>query len=641
MAIDSRYEPVSLGWDIETASADELFRGKHEGPFVRLVGGISAPGEPVLCDDPDALVEDLNRAEVIYGHRVLHFDLLALARHHGADYDALAAKTVDTFVLSQLVWPTGAKGDREDYSLDGVARRLGHKGKSDNLKALADKHGGYDKIPTDNHAYRQYLRGDLAATKHVYDSFRADGLSDYARRELRVAAIQNRMTLNGWRIDTELLAERVKQERERQQNAARVLHEEHGMPLAPPDKIRMLAKADWPEQFRSSKVTDVRALFSEDELVANGLAVRVPQEPYKSPWATTPGKTAIIEAFAAAGAPHYPKTKTGDIRMGKEALSDGTWYDPDAAKSRPGMLKAYPRDQFPKVGALVDTILEATGATAKYAEIQEWLCGDRVHPLVSDVQASGRWANRHPANGNVGKRGDALEQRRVYLPDKGHVLITCDQAQVDVRAVAAHAQDAAFIELLQPGRDFHMDMAEVYFGARTKENRKRAKPISHGVNYGQGANAIAERNGLDRALVARALRAREEAFPRLAEWTEEIRELGASGQLLDNGFGRLMKCDPERAYTQAPALMGQGATRDIMCESLLRLVDMGDAGGMNVRPYLRGVVHDEVILSVPEDEADVWAQELWNAFTWEWRGVPILCDVSKPATNWADAYADE
>jgi DNA polymerase-1 len=639
MAIDSRYEPVSLGWDIETASADELFRGKHEGPFVRLVGGESGDG-PVVCDDPSALVEDLNRADVIYGHRLFHFDLLALARHHGADYDALAAKTVDTFVLSQLTWPTGAKGDREDYSLDAVAKRLGHQGKSDSLKALADKHGGYDRIPVDDPEYRAYLRGDLAATKHVHDSFMADGLSDYARREMRVAAIQNRMTLNGWRVDTALLAERVKQENERRQNATRVLHEEHGMPLAPPDKIKLKAKADWPEQFRSSKVTDVRAMFSGDELVANGLAVRVPQEPYKSPWATIPGKVAIIKAFAAAGAPHYPKTKTpeqGNIRLGKEALSDGTWYDKDAAKSRPGMLKAYPRESFPKVGALVDTILEATGATAKYAEIEEWLCGDRVHPIVGDVQASGRWAVLHPASSNLGKRGAAVEQRRVFLPDDGHVLVTCDLSQVDMRAIAGLSQCPDYMALFQPGRDAHMDMAEAYFGARTKQNRDKAKRLNHQINYGGGINAVSEQTGVDRAEVARVFRRREEAYPRLMGWTDEVREIGASGQLLDNGFGRLMRCDPDRAYTQAPALMGQGAARDIMCESLLRLVDAQPC----VTPFLRGVVHDEVILSVPEDDAADWIEELREAFTWEWRGVPILCDVSKPALNWADAYADE
>jgi hypothetical protein len=137
--------------------------------------------------------------------------------------------------------------------------------------------------------------------------------------------------------------------------------------------------------------------------------------------------------------------------------------------------------------------------------------------------------------------------------------------------------------------------------------------------------------------VRRAVAARTEALPDVEIWKDEVRELAASGQLLDNGFGCLMRCDPERAYTQAPALMGQGAARDIMCESLLRLVERWPESTQ----YLRAVVHDEVVLCVPEADAPLWADRLREAFTWEWKGVPILCDVSPAGRTWADCYRGE
>ena len=173
-------------------------------------------------------------------------------------------------------------------------------------------------------------------------------------------------------------------------------------------------------------------------------------------------------------------------------------------------------------------------------------------------------------------------------------------------------------------------MSKVYFG--TPDRRDEAKPINHGVNYGQGAHAIAERNGLDERMVADALRARGDRFQALMEWTEQVREQAAAGMLLDNGFGRLMRATPERAFTQAPALMGQGASRDVMCESLLRLAKARP----DVTPFLRGVIHDEIVLSVPADTVDEWAEELRRAMTWEWRGVPILCEVSAPAFRWSN-----
>jgi hypothetical protein len=122
----------------------------------------------------------------------------------------------------------------------------------------------------------------------------------------------------------------------------------------------------------------------------------------------------------------------------------------------------------------------------------------------------------------------------------------------------------------------------------------------------------------------------EAQFPRLMEWRDDVRAKGANGELLDNGFGRLMRCDPKWAYTVAPALMGQGGARDITCEVLLRLMDRHP----EYRAYLRGWIHDEFVFSVPEDRAEEIGAEIKDAFTWEWRDVPILCDLSKPGHNW-------
>jgi hypothetical protein len=123
-----------------------------------------------------------------------------------------------------------------------------------------------------------------------------------------------------------------------------------------------------------------------------------------------------------------------------------------------------------------------------------------------------------------------------------------------------------------------------------------------------------------------------ENFPVMFQWRDGIRAKGEAGELLDNGFGRMMRCDPYRAYTQAPALMGQGTARDLLCEALLRLPE-------HFRPYIRAMIHDEILVSVPEELAKELGQELVDAFTSEWRGVPILCDISKPGKNWGEVSA--
>lgn len=676
-AEEYRSEHVAIGFDLETADADKLFIGGHEGPFVRLAGGVVNDDRAYIYPSAERIIQGMAEADVIYGHNILGFDLLALAHHHDADYDELAAKAVDTLVLARLIDPPLSKGMPNGYyGLDATAQRLGHDGKTDDLRALAKRYGGYDKIPLDSREYQDYLRGDLAATKAVYEGLRMLRMGDdgnspdertiqYAYREMEIVALQNRMTLNGWAVDTELLAERVAHEDAQRAEAVRVLAEEYGMPTHRPDRFRLRAKADWPEEFRVRTLFHAWAweegtdedgdpngtrqlvwgakarnrvgiarrymrLFPEAAVV-RGLAERIPGERYDAPWATDGGREAIERAFRAAGAAHLPRTKKGILALSSDALGDKPWFNTDTAKSQPGLMQVYAGNEA--LGRVVELVLLATGARRKYAEVVKWVTDKgRVHAMIGDAQGSGRWAHIKPGISTMGKRGAGAAERDIMVADPGHVLITCDLSQVDLRAMAGLSQDPAYIEILQPGRDAHMEMAEVYFGERTPEARQGTKAFNHAGNYGQGPKAVAERTGIPLNKCYEIQRAKAEAYPRLAEYIEEVREEAASGRLLDNGFGRLMRPNPERAYTQGPALMGQGAARDIMCESLLRLVKRRP----DVTPYLRAVVHDELVLSVPEQDAEDWGRWLKEAFTWEWRGVPILCDVSVAAYRWSE-----
>lgn len=642
---------VSLGFDLETASVSELYTGGHEGPFVRL-SGAHDNREKAVWQRAEPLLDELNCADEIYGANILGFDLQALAHHHGADFDALAAKAVDLTVRERLLDPPGAKGTTPKgyYGLDAMAQRYGVAGKTHDLKALADKHGGYDRVPLNDPEYNDYLRGDLTATKAVKDAQDArmakqpEVQQEYARREMRVQALLNRMPLNGWRVDVPELALRVEREAVQRAEAIALLHTDYGMPTHKPDRFKLKPKAEWPENLRQMSVAGVRDAMLKDpeQAVRVGVAERIPGEELAKPWTSKEGRPAIVEAFRKAGAPYYPTTKTGDIKLSKDALGEGMWYDPDRGEAVKGMLHPEAYGSKPEVRELVNVILQATGAREKYAEIARFVTdAGRVHPVLSGSrpgqgggmdtdQAAGRFALAQPSLTNMGKRGQAAQERGVLVAEEGHLLVTCDASQVDVRAVAGHCQDPVLIGMLQPGQDYHTEMALIFFNDASR--RSDGKPISHGRNYGQGWRAIAERNGLDHALVRNACALQDAKMPVLLDWKGKVAGLAASGALLDNGFGRLMRPDPARAATQGPALMGQGAARDIVCESLLRMVERD----RRATQYIRGVVHDEVILSVPEADVQYWQELVEDAFTWEWRGVPILCDLGTPAYRWSD-----
>ncbi|MGY5634153.1 phage/plasmid primase, P4 family [Streptomyces sp. UC1A3] len=625
----------SVGFDLETHSAKRLFTHKDIGgdPYVRLAGYVTEDGAEVVVNSVEELIKRLEDADELYGHNLLGFDLMALAVHHGADYDKLAAKTVDTLRWVQTIDPPGAAHEKPwaakgYYGLDQTAVRNGVAGKTDDLAALAYKHSpeeidgkkltkeerieeGFGRIPVNELSV--YFSGDLQATRGVRRALGEP--SDYVRREMRVAHIQHRPTLTGWKVDVPVLREMAEAEAAKRQESLEWLHENCGVPLT--------------------------------ETVGRGRGKnRVFTEvPRKSPLSSNEGREAIIRAFADRGAMHYPKTESGVISLSKDALGEASYMVGKGANARtvPAMLNPNVLRTFAERGADVDALREmcghivtVTSSVQKYQEILDNLIGDRIHPQVGDLQGSGRWAYIKPSVTNMAKRGGKVFQRRPLIADDGHLLICFDMDQVDMRAIAGHCQDPAYMANFAPGADAHSMIADAVFGRHDGEWRDNAKRIGHGWNYGMSVKGIAN-SGVEMELAQKFDDRMNAQYPGLCAWRQEVRDLAKAGEMLDNGFGRKMRCNPDRAWTQAPALMGQGGARDIMTEGLMRLVDRLP----EALEWLRCVVHDEIVLSVPEYLVDGVKETVLEAFTFEFKGVPITAGASKAARDWASCYAKD
>lgn len=625
----------AVAFDIESPSAKKIFTWKgSQGPYARLSGVLDADGTEVLTTDPAELVEMLNRAEAIHAHNGFRFDLMALAWHHGADYDALAAKTWDTYVDATVLDPPGAKGQKPwategYYGLDQVAERLGEPGKTDRLPALARPYGeaagyagkeavaeGYERIPVDDPAYRSYLSGDLAAQRSVSRRMLASGeRMDYRRREQRVAYLQNRMTLSGWKVDTELLARLVTEEKEKVAASLEWLHDNAGVPL-----------------------TEIRSR-------GRGKNKTTYEEVRKAPLGSTAGKEALAAALAERGLGYVLKTASGAMALNKDALGEGSYMVGKGAAGKlvpalfnPARMAHHPEADWEAIRELAEHVKLVTTSVQKYAEIQQHLIGDRVHAHVGETQGSRRWAMVQPSVTNMGKRGGKVAQRAPMIADDGEVLIAFDFDQVDMRAFAGHCGDTEYVGMFLRGEDPHSMIADMVFGRHDGEYREKAKASGHGWNYGLSVNGLVN-SGIERELAERFDAGMQEGYARLCAWRSDVRAKGEAGELLDNGFGALMRCDPRRAYTQAPALMGQGTARDIMCEGLLRLPQ-------EYVPWLRGVVHDEAVFSVPEDRVEECIEVVTAAFTMDLAevtggrltSVPIVAGPSKTGRSWDQCY---
>lgn len=567
----------ATGFDLETRGTDWL-RWPRGGPrpFVSLAGW----GDRVDAS-PEALCVALRASGAWVGHHVWGFDVPALTRHAGLSLPALIQAMMnghieirDTELQAMLADPPTSRETTKgpgfkSYSLDAVLDRVLGIRKDERGKILAKKYGGWTNIDPSDPDYVRYCAEDVARVEELHAAL---PWTEYMSREMKVQAIMTQMTVNGFRIDTELLEKRIKEGEERKQATARTLHDRWGMPLGS-----------------------------------------------KSPLATSAGKAWLSSIWERFGVKRPPMTEKGSLATSAEKLNE---------------IRLHPKCPA-ELGQILGLMNVLTTSRTIYGTIQDQVINGRVHVDIWPRQASGRWSAGFFTT--MGKRGDRVQERAVFLPDPGEVLLSVDLGQIDARVVAAHAQDPNYLAQFAPGEDIHTNIALQIFGSA--EFRQESKEFGHGANYGMSRNRMI-RDGHDPKKVNAFFDGREKNFPRLIEWTDEVREIGGSGQLLDNGFGRPLKVERSRAYTQAPAQVGQSGTRDMMAECALDLVQSMP----EVLSYVRGIVHDEFVFSVPEKDAQEIGHEIVKVIQREWAPpgkaipVPVISDVSKPGKNWADCY---
>lgn len=659
----------TVGFDIETADAKLLFKGGHEGPFVRLCGWVVDDGEPQISTDPAELLAVLNGARIIYGHNILGFDLIALAWHCGADYRRLAAKGIDTIVAERTVNPPypkirpGTKLNmqalrrrgltpadlRIDYRLNDVAVRYGLPGKTDNLPRMAAHHGGYDRIPQDDPEYWAYLRGDLHASRSLYRAIghraQSEGLIDAVRRENRIAAIQNGMYLKGLGVDRDEVDIQVALAEKQRTEAYALLHQRAGVPM-PNSEIRHAVRCEIRIPRTTRRGKRVRSLYETlfhrpCPDVRMGVKWRT-DITGPSPLSTDRGRDAFEGALRAAGvsSQDIPYTKTGKLALSRDALGEGMWLR--GKESIPGLLRKYPDSLG--IRELCESAILITSANAKADEVLKHICPDgRVHARIGDLQASGRWAHVDPSVTNIGKRGKALQQRAMFRAKSGHVFIAIDLDQVDARAIAGHCQDPEYRNLARPGMDMHYEVALRVYGAGTcndcrgcsecKGRRGDTKAITHAWNYGQGPQGASVQTGLPIETTRKFDKGMQTAFPVLCRWRTKIRQYAQRTGLVPSKWGRPLRVIPGQEYTQAPAQIGQSTTRDLLCDGLLRMEE-------EVLDMLVLVIHDEIVLEVPEGRVEEIAEKAMAALTTSFQGVPITCGVSPASRSWLGCYQD-
>ncbi|MFD8595419.1 DNA polymerase [Kitasatospora sp. NPDC059646] len=223
--------------------------------------------------------------------------------------------------------------------------------------------------------------------------------------------------------------------------------------------------------------------------------------------------------------------------------------------------------------------------------------------------------------------------RRALMADPGHRIISVDYSAVEMRVLAALADETTMKRAIAQGRDLHDFTAELIWGPHfTKQHRKMGKGVGFGKVYGGGAQTLSRQTGAPLPEVQAAIAAYDRVYPGVKRYSRTVqRDARAHGYVVWTPAGRRLPLDRDRVYA-ATNYAVQSTARDVLCQAL---IDLDDAG---LTDHLLLPVHDELVAQAPADVAEEVAQVIGEHMAMDFFGVALDTDPEVGGRSWGGLY---
>jgi len=278
----------------------------------------------------------------------------------------------------------------------------------------------------------------------------------------------------------------------------------------------------------------------------------------------------------------------------------------------------------------------------------------RIHTSYQQlVTVTGRLASSNPNLQNIPiKTAAGRNIRRAFVAkNSDYVLISADYSQIELRVMAAIANDKAMLDAFRQGRDIHRETAaSLYQIAQdevSEEMRRQAKTVNFSIIYGVSAFGLAQRLGVSRQLAARFIDAYFATYSGVREWIEELTRSAADKGYVTTLCGRRRelaelssqnKTIRQGAERQAINTPIQGTAADMMKLAMLRISECIKQQRFDARLLLQ--IHDEVIVEVHKSQAEELRKLIVECMQQALQlphGMPVAVEA-KCADNWAEAH---
>lgn len=275
----------------------------------------------------------------------------------------------------------------------------------------------------------------------------------------------------------------------------------------------------------------------------------------------------------------------------------------------------------------------------------------RVHTSFSmALTNTGRLSSSDPNLQNIPIRTEEGRLiRTAFVAEEGHLLISADYSQIELRLVAEMAGIEVLKQAFRSGEDIHALTASQVFGIpldqMTPDIRRKAKAINFGIIYGISGFGLAKQLDCSPSEASAYIKQYLGRFPELSAFMDRTK-----AEARDNGFVRTLygrKCmiagihdknAARRNFAERQAINAplQGTAADLIKMAMIRVNKMIEEENLPVRLLLQ--VHDELVLEGPENEAENLAKKIKAAMESVARfSIPLVADA-KCGKNWSQAH---
>ena len=242
----------------------------------------------------------------------------------------------------------------------------------------------------------------------------------------------------------------------------------------------------------------------------------------------------------------------------------------------------------------------------------------RLHTTFGQTgTATGRLSSANPNLQNIPIRTELGRGiRAAFIAEPGHVLLTADYSQIELRLLAHFSHDSLLVEAYRRGDDVHTLTASQVFGVPplmvTPDHRRQAKVVNFGIVYGLSPFGLSQNLGIEPGEAKQFIAAYFEKYSGVRAFIDRTLEEARRVLKVKTLFGRVRpipdinsKNANQRGFAERTAVNTplQGTAADLIKIAMIRIDAALSERGLKSRMTLQ--VHDELVFEVPENEVGI------------------------------------